>query len=295
MNIRYWTLCLLVGIGMICSHAHAAPDEAEHDWSEQFQRQVAAWIENLSAKDEQFTEWNGAKTEVEALGVNSHQWLVRLRKDGTYVGYLVVGEVPTEAVTRPRSSTQGVPKAKPSFVLLEYGLGEFILFHDAFAPLQLSAEPVYDGFASHWQVALDDQHRQYIDAKTGEKYPATVQSLDRPIMSTLSVREVVGSNGQLTRQRIVSRVETDPFDRIDWLKAVPLSPLDEEVTRKLWQENYERIVISCSLFGDQVMAPFVVGSIHLWNDSLTYIGVWDEGLRYVPLPYVNKVGKVIIP
>ncbi|UFJ42948.1 hypothetical protein LOK74_10830 [Brevibacillus humidisoli] len=284
MNVRLWAVCLLL-ITSLGSHTFAADADPDSNWNSHFQQQIKHWIEDLSSKDEKFAVWKGARTEVQALGVHSRQWLIRLSKEDSYVGYLVVGEAPDPDLQQPPE--------KPTFVLLEYGLGEFILFHDAFAPLQIAAEPVYDGFASHWEVALDAQHQQYIDAKTGEKYPSTVEDPPPLVMPTLPSKELIRSDGLLTRHHTVSQEATDPFDRIDWVKAAPLATDESGGWRGLWQNKEQRIVVTASLFQNQVFAPFTVGSIHVWNDSIAYIGVWDEGLRYLPASYVTKVGKLV--
>jgi hypothetical protein len=270
-------------IASLGSPTYAASGETPADWNRQFHRQIAHWIEDLAAKDEQFAVWKGAETDVQGLGVHSRQWLVRLSKAGSYVGYLVVGEAP-----EPPSSAD-----KPAFVLLEYGLGEFILFHDAFAPLPIAAEPVYDGFASHWEVTLADQDQQFIDAKTGEKYPSTINRTPALVMPTLSARDLVRPDGSLTRQRTLTREESDPFDRIDWVKAAPLAIDEREGWRTLLNDQRQRYVVVASLFQDQVCAPFTVGTIHVWDDSVAYIGVWDEGLRFLPITYVTKVGSLV--
>lgn len=283
MKVRFWAVCLL-WVASFGSLTCAASQEALTDWNQQFQQQITHWIADLSAKDEQFAVWKGARTEVQGLGVHSRQWLVRLSKEGNYVGYLIVGEEP-EPVTSA---------AKPAFVLLEYGLGEFILFHDAFAPLPIAAEPVYDGFASHWEVTLDDQQQQYIDAKTGERYPSTINRSPALVMPTLSANDVIRPDGSLTHQRVLSRTETDPFDRIDWVQAAPLAIDERDGWKTLLDSQQQRYVVIASLFHDQVFAPFPVGTIHVWDDSIAYIGVWDEGLRFLPISYVTKVGDVVV-
>ncbi|MCZ6992493.1 hypothetical protein OH407_24490, partial [Salmonella enterica] len=84
---------------------------------------------------------------------------------------------------------------------------------------------------------------------------------------------------RLTKTHTLAQQEINPFDQIGWLplpdkKANP-SPIS---LRSLMQQSEEKLVIlNVSLFRDEVLAPFTVGSIHLWNDKAAYVGVWDDG------------------
>ncbi|MFM1653040.1 hypothetical protein ACI7RC_13175 [Brevibacillus sp. B_LB10_24] len=284
MNAKLPSILLFVLLLMMLPSIHVPA--MEQDWSQQFQQQVQHWISDLAAKDKQFKTWQDAKPTVQALGPGSHQWLITLSAKGKNVGYLVVAEAP--------ESKGNLAK----FVLLEYGLGEFILFDDAFAPQNIAAEPVYDGFSSYWRVA---QHGGdlYVNAKTGERYPAALTP-DPSVVNTLSLQEVINPGQQLTASTTLEENETDPFDDISWIGAGPLRTEGEgdKPWMKLMQAGdapSHPVVVSASLFHDEVMAPYSVGTIHVWSDRLAYIGVWDEGLRFLPYSYVNRVGKIIIP
>lgn len=249
-------------------------------WDQLFQKHIHEWMENISKRDSQFREWRQAKTEIHALGAGQHQWLVSLSRAGKQVGYMVVGEV--------ASSKEGAP---PTFVLLEYGVGEFILFDDTFAPKHVTAEPVYDGFGSYWRISQNNS-LQYVDAKTGERYPSTTKP-DPFIMTTVQPNELATDGTQLTKSHILLQHEVDPFDQIGWM-PLPDKPAKPIAWKKLLGETEKKLVIlNVSLFRDEVMAPFTVGSIHLWNDKVAYVGVWDEGLRFVPIAYADKVGTFL--
>lgn len=248
----------------------------EENWSSAFNRQVKAWIQDLSSKDKEFENWKTARTSVQTLGPNSRQWLVTLQVGDKHVGYMVVGE----------------ETKKSRFVLLEYGLGEFILFNDTITPKETPAQPVYDGLSSFWKISQNGL-TQYIDAKTGERYPSIVAPGSR-IMETLTEEEVAQSGVELTRHATFQDTETNPFDSIDWMDAKPIPTQDQKWQQQLWERKDKKtLVVAASLFQDEVFAPFTVGSIHVWGDKITYVGIWDEGLRYLPFAYISKVGKIV--
>lgn len=265
-------LCALLSLLLVSWPAYA---QEETSWDKQFQVQIHEWMDAIAGRDPQFKQWQNAQTDVQTLGSNQHQWLISIKKSGSQVGYLVVGE------------TQD-PKQKSKFVLLEYGVGEYILFDDAFAPRQVGAEPVYDGFASHWLVA-QNQSSQMVNAKTGEQYPTDFHA-GEPVMGTLATEELVHEGQRLTQTHLLKQTEQDPFDQISWVYDRYSS---SNVTwAQLWQQQANsRITLTVPLHRSQVLAPFVVGSLHLWNDQSAYVGVWDEGLRFVPYSYAHKIGQ----
>jgi hypothetical protein len=264
-------LCLLVWVWPLTAHAE------KQNWEQLFGTQVQQWIETIVQRDGHFREWRQAKTEVHALGANQHQWLVTVTRSGKQVGYMVVGEVPNQA-------------EKPSFVLLEYGVGEFVLFDDAFAPRELAAEPVYDGFASYWRVAHNGS-QQIVDAKTGEHYPEDILP-DSPVMNSVQPGDLAGSALTLTTARTFAATQTDPFDQIGWMHDSG-TPLRTVTWKRLLEEaNQTPVTLTVSLFQNQVLAPFSVISLHLWEDRAAYVGVWNEGLRFVPYSYAQKVGTL---
>nr|WP_239565141.1 hypothetical protein [Brevibacillus fulvus] len=252
------------------------------NWNDALQKQIQEWINDIAQQDPQFFNWRQARTEVQTLGANQHQWLVSLQKAGKQVGYLVVAE-----------AEQKENGQKPKFVLLEYGVGEFILFDDTFAPKNVAAEPVYDGFSSYWRVAQNDSMR-YVDAKTGERYPATSQP-DPYLMDSLPTEELAESEMKLTKTRLLLSQETNPFDQIGWIQQLNSGQGSSAVSwQTLLQEPSNKpVVLNVFLFQKQVMAPFTVGSVHLWDKDAAYIGVWDEGLRFLPFAYTQKVGTYL--
>lgn len=256
----------------------AAPVSAKEEtgWDLQFQKQIHSWMDAISLRDAQFKQWKNAKPDVQTLGANQHQWLVSITQSGKQVGYLVVGELPS-------------PKGAEKFVLLEYGVGEYILFDDAFAPREIAAEPVYDGFASHWLLAQSPA-AQMVNAKTGEPYP-TEFTANESVMSSLSAEELVHEGQSLTQTHVLRSEEASPFDQINWV--YDLHSAKDVTWAQLWQQKNDAgpVTLTVPMYHSQVLAPFVVGSLHLWNDQNAYVGVWDEGLRFVPYSYAHKVGQ----
>ncbi len=263
---------------LLCALAVAWPAVTraeEPDWDKRFHTQVQQWMKTIVERDPQFRDWTNARIDAQSLGANQHQWLVSVTRDGRQVGYMVVGESPA-------------PGKQPTFVLLEYGVGEYILFDDAFAPRAVAAEPVYDGFASHWLVARQE-HRELVDAKTGEAYPASVAS-GPPVITTLPDSELARPEERLTAARVLSGAVQDPFDRIGWLNDT--SHRRQVTWTDLWQKTTSGpVTLTVPLYQSDVLAPFAVQSLHLWNGHAAYVGVWDEGLRFVPYAYAMKVGQ----
>jgi hypothetical protein len=272
---------LLVGLLLLL---HVQTAGAEGEWQGAITKNIQQWIQTISRKDPQFAAWKKADTEIRTLGANQHQWLVTVRQNGRQVGYLVVGEVNTAA------SGSG-----PVFALLEYGAGEYILFDEAIAPGDGTAVPVYDGFASFWQVT-DKEKTQYVDAKTGERYPEGFLP-DPQTMGSMNPDGLATAEKKLTDARVLTAQETNPFDQIDWVMKATENKRDasrDAAWQMLTQPTaHKPAILTVSLFHDQVTAPFTIGAVHLWSDEAAYVGVWDEGLRFLPFSYVKQIGTFI--
>ncbi|MEJ8545437.1 hypothetical protein [Brevibacillus borstelensis] len=273
------SLCfaLLLAVAF-CLPGQTAVLAEEGQWDQRFQTQIGEWKNSIVGQDPQFANWRDARIDVQTLGANQHQWLVSLTQGSKQVGYMVVGEVPST-------------ESKPTFVLLEYGLGEYILFDDTFAPREIAAEPVYDGFASHWLVSLPKE-QQVVDAKTGERYLSTTRA-EAPVIFSLQEQDLAVPGQKLVAARIIHAEEVNPFDNISWFAPLVQAQAPERAVtwEDLWQKKAEDITLAVSLYHSEVLSPFSVGSLHMWNENKSYIGVWDEGLRFLPYAYANKVGK----
>ncbi|WP_312108831.1 hypothetical protein [Brevibacillus reuszeri] len=273
MSKRYFPLIsALLSLLLLAFPVNAKEDNS---WDKQFRAQITEWKDAIANRDPGFKEWQQSEMDVQTLGTGQHQWLVSIKKSGKQVGYLVVGEAPD-------------PDPKSKFVLLEYGLGEYILFDDAFAPREIAAEPVYDGFASHW-LLTQNPGTHMVNAKTGESYPTAFVAND-PVMGTLPAAELVHSGQHLTQTRMLKQQAADPFDQIGWVHQ--LQTTSDITWKQLWQEKEgTSVTLTVPLHHSEVLAPFVVSSLHLWDDQNAYVGVWDEGLRFVPYSYAKKVGQ----
>ncbi|QDX93455.1 hypothetical protein EEL32_07385 [Brevibacillus laterosporus] len=271
-------LLLLLLFSLPSSQAHAAQ---EGPWTTSFTQHIQTWMKKLEEKDSQFKTWKHATIEIQTLGPGLHEWLVTMKDKGKPLGYMVVAE-----------SQESASKVTPEFVLMEYGLGEYTLFDKKLAPKDASAELYYDGFTSFWRIPLKDSH-EYIDAKSGEKFPARLKP-DPSVMQRLAGQKLVNKEAQLTLSRTILSTEADPFSRIDWLTARVNRPTTrtQELTYLLKQKTNEPIVITADLFEKEVMAPFTIGTVHVW-DNEPYIGVWDSGLRFLPYSYIEQVGSIV--
>lgn len=277
---RILTLCFLALLFM----TQPQMVSAEGAWTDTLQKDIRQWIASISAHDQQFANWQDARSQIRALGANQHQWLVTLSKGGKHVGYLVVGELQNRA-----ANTQ-----QPSFALLEYGAGEYVLFDDTLAPDAPNATTVYDGFSSFWKITADQQ-TQYIDAKTGERYPVTFTP-DAARIEKLTMHDVATPDKSLVNAKSLSMIEENPFDQINWVATslTPPKPKGESSWQSLLSRDDDRsAVLTVSLFHDQVTAPFSIGAVHVWDNDAAYVGVWNEGIRFVPYQYASQIGRII--
>jgi len=254
---------------------------AQETWSKQLEEQVKAWANELARHDQRFQVWPESRLEWKPLGANQHQWLVVFRADKP-LGYMIVGEVP-----------HGESRQAPVFALLEYGLGEYVLFDERLAPNE-PAEAIYDGFASRWQVSTAAAAPvRLVNAKTGEVYPAGFLP-DPPAVQSLPASELVTAGKQLLQAHVFARQEGHPFDRIGWMRKHPLAVKSaQELWAQLIQQSRGETILQVSLYGEQVTAPFLLGSLHLWSGQVGYAGVWEDGLRFLPVAYTNRIGSWI--
>lgn len=263
------------------------PVNAQGQWEEPLRRDITNWMRAISEKDSAFATWKDAAATIHTLGMNQHQWLITLKNGGKEVGYMVVAELP---------DTEASGSQHPVFALLEYGSGEYLLFDETLAPPDKSAVPVYDGISSFWKIS--DKHiTRYVDAKTGEPYPASFQP-DPLTISHAKPHDLATAEKSLTRSRSFSSVEENPFDHIYWIQAF-LSEQDNamEISWKSLVEQQEKekrsAVLAVSLFHNQVTSPFSIGSVHVWGDDVAYLGIWNEGLRFLPFSYATQVGRIV--
>ncbi|MGO0060787.1 hypothetical protein ACTID9_12370 [Brevibacillus fluminis] len=274
--------CMLLVCMIVYANFHSplpAKAEPSHNWSQLMDKQVSDWIHELGEKDPAFADWGRAHTTMETLGSGMRQWLVHLTKANRPVGYLVVGEVPGKS-------------DEPHFALLEYGLGEYTLFDPAQAPAD-DALAVYDGLSSRWEFTGDEKQPQSANAMTGEHYPPGFVD-SAAIFTSLQTDDLISEKPILLESKYfqLSSDEIDPFARIDWLtRQESERNYDRTASQLLEKDESERIVLTTSQYDGKVLAPYTVGAVHLWGNNITYVGVWDQGLRFLPAAYVEKVGQ----
>ncbi|MGE5702843.1 MAG: hypothetical protein ACM32O_09965, partial [Clostridia bacterium] len=92
----------------------------------------------------------------------------------------------------------------------------------------------------------------------------------------------------------LSLQETDPFATIDWIGQSSDTQANSSLSLQqlLAQPAEQRLVLNASLYHNQVLAPYTLGAVHVWNKELTYVGVWDGALRFLPYAYISRVGTV---
>lgn len=259
-----------------------------------FDVQVEAWINSLSAREE-FREWQGAAWTRYPLGAGMHGWLVLLHKDGKEVGYLVVG-----------ANNDG------SLALTEYGAGEHPLFSmntlyrsliqvalipsdpdrseiDASAPaLPFPVERLYySPLHAVWKIAHGGD-TLYIDAKTGEQLPLTASSFE-------SVQPFDPSNAisgtALTVTKSLSLRPFDPFDNTYWITdSAMFAGTSQDVGTALESEG-PPITFKANLYGKTVLAPFAVTGYHDWGTGPLYIRLEQDGTKYVPFGVLAEYGS----
>lgn len=274
-------LILLAGLLVYSMLYPPFPAQAKtaHGWSQILQKQVSAWIEQLSQEDSAFDEWKKAKTTMQTLGAGQHQWLVHIVKGKKPVGYLVVGEIPDKS-------------DDPQFALLEYGLGEYALFDPALAPTD-DAQMVYDGLSSRWEYRGEGNQLQSVNAMTGERYPAGFTE-NGSILSTFDEDEMIVDRARLVQSKHfqLTAEDVDPFSQITWLTHKTDAD-DSSLTfaQLLDESDKARFILETSQYQGQVLSPYTVSAVHLWEGHIAYIGVWDEGLRFLPFAYAEKAGQ----
>ncbi|MEF3303514.1 hypothetical protein [Paenibacillus sp. GYB003] len=253
-----------------------------------FDAQINGWIASLSAQD-RFNDWNGAAWTRYPLGAGMHGWLILLRKDGSEVGYLVVG-----------AAEDG------SLKLVEYGAGENPLFSmktlyrsliqgelirsditDTSAIPPISVERLYySPLHAVWKAVLDGQSI-YIDAVTGEQLPLS-DAVFEPLQP-YRPNDSLASPASRMRQSSV-QAPFDPYDNTYWITD---SPMPVAGARELLADLHSAespVLYKANLYGKKVLAPFAVTGYHDWGPSGLYVGLEQQGARYVPFDVLPEHG-----
>lgn len=273
----------------LATPSDATKDPAEGVWQTAFNEQVEQWVSALQ-KDAGFAAWAGARYEVEVVGPGTHQWLVTFKDQKTHesLGYMIVG-------AKESSPLSGNANEKPSFLLLEYGLGDEPLFdrEGAFNDLLPAQAGVTDNskviidkwygdaFHAFWKVQVDGV-LSYFDAKSGEQYPIHTKQAEQNYTRTQT------TTNQLAKI-MTNNTASDAYQSLSWMKeagqeAVTPDSLKQEL------DQQRNLTYVASLYENQVLAPFSVVGYHQW-DGTTFIALSDEGTRYIPFEVLTLAGE----
>ncbi|WP_028559963.1 hypothetical protein [Paenibacillus pinihumi] len=262
----------------------------------ELETQVTVWQHEI-AKQEPFQNWKSAEAEISALGPGTHGWLVNFNLNGKIVGYMVVN-------ARPEGG----------FQLGEYGLGDEPLYsyktlYHSLVQLEIipsirsheqqdsrtenanfTAETVYlSPLHAVWKVQIAASGTTcYMDGKTAEQLPYTDQL---PYVETDS-EEVFASNISqaafaISQSQYVP--EFDAYESFPWLTKSPLEHSQQLLIKRL--DHRERLVFTSEPWDSAMRYVWAVSSYHQWDKDLLYIGVEQNGLRYIPYTSLIKYGN----
>jgi len=246
------------------------------------ERQIGIWAQGLSARPG-FERFAAARRTIEPLGPGTHGWIVLFEDQGETVGYMVVHAV-----------------RDGGFALTEYGIGDAPLYsaellRQGLARLGLIGddEEFVGGAAverryahplsAAWRVETDDGVF-YLDAKTGEELPADDRfwSEAEPEAAACLVDRLPGGaqpSGGLRRH--AEAPPFDPYGRFPWITRQPLEWADADIAALIGGGSELRLV--AERFGGAFLYVLPVVAWHEWDDGTAYIGVDQEGLRFMPL------------
>jgi hypothetical protein len=278
---------ILIGYTFLPLHSDANGLPAhEGDWNTVFQQHLDSWIEQFQ-KDPSFSDWKDANREVETMGPGTHQWIVTLKKNNIVIGYMIVGAEPFASYGK-----DGQPE-EPSFILMEYGKGEYPLFDNAAlekigivqADIR-SAEDVkwikWYGDALHalWWTLIGGE-KIYFDGKSGELLP-----IEEDQIPDVPAPEGLLKDAQLLEVNDRSNDVPESMP-VGW--AAHPAKLTESANDLKIAVSKKGSHYAASLYNDLVLAPFYVTGYHQWDHSL-FIAIDDQGQRFIPIDVLNSWG-----
>jgi hypothetical protein len=239
--------------------------QAETTWQESFNDQVKKWTIELAEHDKRFTALVNTPFSQQGLGPHSKQWLVIFKCTEGNCGYFVVGH-----------------SEDNSFMLLEYGLGEYSLFDESIVqPFKTSEEnlkPHYRGLESVWTSA-----DSIYDAKSGEKYPAAISIEASPMLS--NIHQGISLQRAMQQEH---QMGDEAFEEV-WLQPGPQVTQQSHLMKALHSEH--QVALIGKLFQGKVTAPFPVVGYHLWDQEELFVELDDYGSRYIPFGHAIKMGS----
>lgn len=286
--------CLLAAA--LAAPGTAAPADAGTKPAERrlLERQIGIWAQGLADRPG-FERFAAAKAKIEPLGPGTHGWLVLLEDEGGTVGYMVVHAV-----------------REGGFALTEYGIGDAPLYaaellrrglarlglmkhigeHDGAA----ASPPAVGRRYAHplgavWRIETDDGVF-YLDAKTGEELPVDdpLWSGAEPEASCPGERPSGGARPSGRLKRHAEAPVFDPYGRFPWITREPLAWADADIPALLDAGSELRLV--AERFGGAFLYVLPIVAWHEWDDGTAYIGVDQEGLRFMPVSCLEPAARL---
>ncbi|WP_438432098.1 hypothetical protein [Gorillibacterium sp. sgz500922] len=259
---------------------------------------IAGWIGELS-RQPGFESWSQASHRTEVLGPGTHSWLVTVIRDGDEAGYLVVTFAP--------DGTLG---------LAEYGSGPYPLFslntlHRVLAQrgliLDTDDEDPYDSdqlqriylgpMESYWIVKIDSE-TLYLDAKSGQRLPDLdsartpqegLQTAEPPGVVSLpdSSPANPASPSRVETEWHAAAISTDSADT-GWIKPSAWLQATPSAAELLPLLQRTPVGLLLKVYGDQCLYPLAVDGFHEWNDGSVFVGLEQEGSRFLAWTTVER-------
>ena len=268
--------------------ALAAPTQREA-----LQAQIAAWAQGLASAPG-FESFGLAEIELMPLGPGTHGWLALLksRADAKVVGYMVVHA-----------------QASGGYQLSEYGIGEYPLFaeqtlREGLNRLELIArhdkkplrvERLYpNAMLAAWRISDPDAPRAdaiYLDAKTGEQLPIDDSDWAAQLNALEPAEAIVSQQLISIVSTVVAEEPLDPYARMPWLTRQPLTMRGPADAAAKLQAGAELRVVS-EWFHEQYLHVLPLAAVQQWNDGTAYAAVDQEGLRFLPYPFIERYAQL---
>lgn len=234
-------------------------------WEKAFDQQIKTWMKEISAKESQFQEWMNATYETYPFGPGSKQWVVIVLKNNQEIGYFIVGQASDQ----------------PIFELIEYGQSEWSVLST-----ELRNNPVFlaEDFFYHGLLLAKKEDNTLVDLLTQEKYDHVSLEKVKPFWSGEMV------NLLHREQDFVDDPKKEP------VVFITSADQTESLNPIQFQEAHQYFYRAKIL--PDVTGLYKVSSIHYWQGmdhppqhSKLFIGLEDEGTRYLSYQYLEQLGS----
>ncbi|MBJ6364292.1 hypothetical protein ACFOQM_24030 [Paenibacillus sp. GCM10012307] len=284
------TVLLFTSITVVQGSYMKAASSSPPPVPSELEAQATIWKREI-ARQEPFQSWKTAQTDISALGPGTHSWLVNLNLDGKIVGYMIIHARPEGGYQlgeyglgdEPLYSYQSLYRSLvqlaiiPSVSSLESGQAGKVADH--------VAEQIYvDPLHAVWKVEPESQSGDskviYVDAKTAEQLPYTDQLPKARAKSVQTPLDTTKTENVIAISHAAYLPEFDAYDSFPWLTKAPLDVLQKSLAKQLDQNK--RLIFTSEPWDSALRYVWAVNSYHLWNDNQLYVGVDQNGLRYIP-------------